>query len=114
MCVWVRERLYFMRFSLYPSRKLPFDFCLNPIYAPVTLLSDPHKYLHFTYLESKYPLPAFLYVLAELKMHLLPVANCEWKAFDIMRGLVQYTGACTSMLALLISAKRCGPIFTAL
>lgn len=31
----------------------------------------------------------FFYMLAELKMHLLPVANCEWRAFDIMRGSVQ-------------------------
>lgn len=40
------------------------------------------------------PLPAFFCVLAELKMHLLPVADCEWGTIDIMRGSKQHKCMC--------------------
>lgn len=118
-CVCFMSVVFFSDITRYPSIKLPFVLTfVNTTFALVNLLLDPHNYLHvtfFMYGKSKYPLPAFfLYVLGELKMHLLPVVNCEWRAFDIMRGLVQYKRACASMLPLLISAKRCGPIFTAL
>lgn len=58
----------------------------NCVFPPVRLSSDLQKPP-----KSKYPLTAFLHVRAELNMHLLPVANCEWNAFDIMRSLVLYS-----------------------
>lgn len=67
-------------------------FYWNQTFALGYFPSDSYKRVHVIFLKYgkvKKPLPAFLYVLAELKMHLLPVANCERRAFDIMRGLEQ-------------------------
>lgn len=43
----------------------------------------------FSIWQIKISSSSIWYVLAELKMHLLPVANCDRKVFDIMRGLMQ-------------------------
>lgn len=85
LCIWLYKGMYFV-FSDYISAsvqpgKPPFN-----CWCPVHLFSDLQKRP-----KSKYPLPAFLHVRAELNMHLLPVANCEWNAFDIMRRLVLYS-----------------------
>lgn len=56
--------------------------------------------LQISYIRSlckpcvKNPLSESFYVLSKLKMHLLPVAYCEWSTIDIMRGSEQHTCMC--------------------
>lgn len=54
---------------------------------PLSLLICSHSFFDIWQIEISSP--SIWYVLAELKMHLLPVANCDGNVFDITRGLVQ-------------------------
>ena len=77
VCIWW-DFLWYHQVSVHKNSLLS---CSKSNCCSLTLINT-FMWHFFTYGKSKYPLPAFFYVLAELKMHLLPVANCEWRAFE--------------------------------